>query len=195
MKQLDHLKNKLVFQSSNTILILRQKRRPLLVLYFRNKMRVQQVKNTKYKKLRHSEFAGLVLYKTKKRHDFFFFLVQVIEVLQKRHLNKFSKKWAMNIRIVIQRSLFKPAFMYLPACLMSQTEGLSASSPRTTLSNNGLAAVVIFGSATVPTQDFLQLEILMDQKHIPMNCNSNQMTLPLLVGVDKGRGHEFKTYQ
>ena len=57
---------------------------------------------------------------------------------------------AMNTRIVIQRSLFKPAFMYLPACLMSQTGGLSTSSPRTALSNNGSAAVVIFGSATVP---------------------------------------------
>ena len=57
---------------------------------------------------------------------------------------------AMNIRIVIQRSLFKPAFMYHPACLMSQTEGLSASSPQTALSNNGSATVVIFGFATTP---------------------------------------------
>ena len=57
---------------------------------------------------------------------------------------------AMNIRIVIQRSLFKPAFMYLLVCLMSQTEGLSTSSPRTALSNNGSTAVVIFGSATAP---------------------------------------------
>ena len=46
--------------------------------------------------------------------------------------------------------ILKPAFMYLPACLISQTGGLSTSCPRTALSNKGSAAAVAFGSTTVP---------------------------------------------
>lgn len=50
--------------------------------------------------------------------------------------------------------------MYLPACLINQTGGLSTSSPRTALSNNGSTEVVGFGSATVPECDYLVLEFL-----------------------------------
>lgn len=45
---------------------------------------------------------------------------------------------------------YKPAFMYLPACLISQTGGLSTSLPRTASSNKGSVAFIVFGSATVP---------------------------------------------
>jgi len=48
--------------------------------------------------------------------------------------------------------------MYLPACLMSQTGGLSTSNPRTALSKSGSAAAVDFGSATVPAHDFAELK-------------------------------------
>lgn len=41
-------------------------------------------------------------------------------------------------------------FMYLPACLMSQTGGLSTSSPLTALSSNGSAEATALGSATAP---------------------------------------------
>lgn len=40
--------------------------------------------------------------------------------------------------------------MYLPACLISQTGGLSTSLPRTASSNKGSVALIAFGSATVP---------------------------------------------
>lgn len=50
--------------------------------------------------------------------------------------------------------LHKPAFMYLPACLMSHTGGLSTSIPRTALSKSGSAAAVAFGSTAVPEYDF-----------------------------------------
>lgn len=43
----------------------------------------------------------------------------------------------------------RPAFMYLPACLMSQTGGLSTCSPRMALSNKGSVAEIGFGCATV----------------------------------------------
>lgn len=46
--------------------------------------------------------------------------------------------------------MHKPAFMYLPACLISQTGGLSTSSPRTAVSKRGSVALIIIGSATVP---------------------------------------------
>jgi hypothetical protein len=40
--------------------------------------------------------------------------------------------------------------MYLPACLISQTGGLSTSKPRTALSKSGSVAFVALGSATAP---------------------------------------------
>ena len=50
--------------------------------------------------------------------------------------------------------LHRPAFMYLPACLISQTGGLSTSSPLTALSKRGSATEDALGSATVPERDF-----------------------------------------
>lgn len=44
--------------------------------------------------------------------------------------------------------LYRPAFMYLPACLISQTGGLSTSSPRTALSKSGSVVFTAFRSAT-----------------------------------------------
>jgi len=44
--------------------------------------------------------------------------------------------------------------MYLPACLISQTGGLSTSNPRTALSKRGSVALFVLGSATAPAHDY-----------------------------------------
>jgi hypothetical protein len=51
--------------------------------------------------------------------------------------------------------LHRPAFMYLPACLISQTGGLSTSSPLTALSKRGSATEDALGSATVPEREII----------------------------------------
>lgn len=62
-------------------------------------------------------------------------------------------------KMVFKLNEYKPAFMYLPACLMSQTGGLSTSSPLTALSRSGSAIEVVnWGSTTVPEGQFCKLE-------------------------------------
>lgn len=50
--------------------------------------------------------------------------------------------------------MHKATFMYRPACLISQTGGLSTSTPRTALSKSGSATLVDLVSTTAPAHDF-----------------------------------------
>lgn len=54
----------------------------------------------------------------------------------------------MNPHLAETATAVKPAFMYLPACLISQTGGLSTFSPLTALSRRGSAIPATFGAAT-----------------------------------------------
>lgn len=73
---------------------------------------------------------------------------------------QFSMKTTVNFLYKAMRNnlSYKPAFMYLPACLISQTGGLSTSFPRAALSNKGSVAFTVLGSATAPKTQYTNPE-------------------------------------
>lgn len=78
--------------------------------------------------------------------------------------------------------MYRPAFIYLPACLISQTGGLSTFSPRTALSSRGSLALTAFGSATVSAyvhminifKQICEMYVVRVQEWIHISTNKSQ---------------------